>query len=971
MTSTFKNRLHHWSSRLAVGLAAGLMVAAPLPGQATTPAAKPAPAVAPKKAAPRAAAAITVPPIVYKTRILPNGLKVYYSRDTTTPNVTVQVWYGVGSKDDPQGRSGFAHLFEHLMFKATRDMPSEKLDRLTEDVGGFNNASTYDDFTNYYEVAPAQHLERLLWAESQRLGALVVDVDNFTSERKVVEEELRQRVLAQPYGRLFALYIPQNSYTTHPYKRPGIGSIEELDAATIDDVLAFHATYYRPDNAALIVAGNFDEAQLNSWIDKYLAPIKTPSTPLPRVTTVEPPRTAARTVTTYGPNVPLPAVVMTWLGPKASDKDAAAAKVLDAILTNGKSSRLYNSLVYDKQVASDIFSSADLPAQPGLIYAGMILADGKSLDDGTTLLKAQIASLRDKPVTAAELSTAKTELIAAAVGSRESIDDRAFALGYALEVDGDAAKANSAIADLSKVTAADVQAVARKYMAEDRATTIRYVSESERPKAEADAAPAAVPPVASVKFTGEVFALRPESEREAMPSLGAPVNPILPAPASMTLPNGLRVVVAKSSDLPLVSVNLIARSGASSDPAGKAGTASLMSDVITEGTTTRSAPAIAAQSEALGTTISAASDWERSSLKLTVVKSNLTPALKILADVAEHPVFAASEVERVRAQSLDGLKVSFQQPGSLAGFVTAPVIYSGTAMGHVSGGTPNSLTKITSDDLVALHDGVWRPDNAIVVLTGDITPQEGFAIAKAAFGSWKAPAGKPLTAPVISPAAAPRDVIVDLPGTGQSAVLVAKTAIARTSADYYPGIVATTVLGGGFSSRLNQEIRIKRGLSYGAGANLSPRLSTGGFTASAQTKNESAAEVVGLIKGELTRLATQPVPADELTARKSTLIGNYGRNLGTADGLAGILGDLSFYSIDLKEIQAYTAKVTAVTPEQVSAFAGTALDPAKASVVIVGDRSKMGDAMTTALPNATVIPVTDLDLDSPTLKTAK
>src|SRR5688572_3100325 len=268
------------------------------------------------------AAAAEVPPIQFKTRTLANGLKVFTSLDRATPNVTVQVWYGVGSKDDPQGRSGFAHLFEHLMFKATRNMPSETFDRLTEDVGGFNNASTADDFTDYYEVVPANHLERLLWAEADRLSTLVVDESVFKSERDVVKEELRQRVLASPYGRLMALYLPQASYTTHPYKRPGIGSIEELDAATIDDVRAFHQTYYRPDNAALIVVGNFDPKQLDAWVDKYFAPPKKPDQPLPKVTVKEPPRTAAGVFDGHGPNVPLPAVVLSWQGAAASDADA-------------------------------------------------------------------------------------------------------------------------------------------------------------------------------------------------------------------------------------------------------------------------------------------------------------------------------------------------------------------------------------------------------------------------------------------------------------------------------------------------------------------------------------------------------------------------------------------------------------------------------------------------------------------------
>ena len=355
-------------------------------------------------AQPPAAASAEVPPIVFKQRTLPNGLKVFTSLDKTTPNVTVQVWYGVGSKDDPQGRSGFAHLFEHMMFKATRNMPAETIDRMTEDVGGFNNASTWDDFTNYYEVVPANHLERLLWVEAERLSSLVVDEATFKSERDVVKEEFRQNYLSQPYGRLFGLYVPQASYAAHPYKRPGIGNIEELDAATLDDVRAFHQTWYRPDNAALIVVGNFDEAQLNAWVDKYFGPLTRPAQPMPRVTTKEPPRTKAGVFEGYGPNVPLPAVAITWQAPEAAHPDAAALVVLDAILSSGKSSRLYNSLVYEKQIAAEAMSNADLPQDPGLFMVGAVMASGHGIPEGEAALLAEVKRLRDAPPTAAELA---------------------------------------------------------------------------------------------------------------------------------------------------------------------------------------------------------------------------------------------------------------------------------------------------------------------------------------------------------------------------------------------------------------------------------------------------------------------------------------------------------------------------------------------------------------------------------------
>ena len=916
-----------------------------------------------------ALAADTAPPIVYQERTLPNGLRVFSSVDRTTPNVTVQVWYGVGSKDDPVGRSGFAHLFEHMMFKATRDMPSETIDRMTEDVGGFNNASTYDDFTNYYEVVPANHLQRLLWVESQRLGSLVVDESTFKSERDVVKEELRQSVLSQPYGRLFYLDVPRASYTTHPYKRPGIGSIEELDAATIDDVRAFHAAYYRPDNAALIVVGNFDQKELDAWVDKYFAGIKRPAEPMKRVTAVEPPRTQPGVYKGYGPNVPLPAVVMTWHAPDAASPDAAALTVLDAILSSGKSSRLYDSLVYEQQIAAEVYSDASLPQQPGMVMAGAILASGKTLAEGEKALLAQVARLRDEPVTEAELAEAKNELIASKLRERETIDGRAFAIGYALNTAGDPALANRQLSELQAVTAADVQRVAQKYLADNSRMTILYQPESARPAGEPDQTPKP-PVVASTKYTGPVVTLAPAGQRAAPPPVGTPVTPVLPRPTEKTLANGLKVIVAKSSDLPLVSAELTVRTGAAADPQGLAGGVGMTAGMLTEGTKTRSAQQIASQSEALGATLSSGGGQDSSSVSLNVMPDKLPAAMAIMADVARNPAFAQEELDRQRAQALDGLSVAFQSPGQLAGFAASPVIFSGTPFGHVATGTQTSLPKISTGDLAALHATYFRPDNAILVLTGDITPEQGLALAEQAFGDWKAPAGPAPARVAVTPQAKPRAVAIDLPGTGQAAVTVVKAAIPRGDPAYYPGIVTNSVLGGGYSARLNQEIRIKRGLSYGANSRLSAMRTTGLFRAAAQTKNESAPQVLDLIVAELSRLAQTPASAEELKARKSVLIGSFGRELATTDGLAGILGSLALYDLPLTEVGAYTGKVEAVTAGQVQAFAKQNLDPAKASVIVAGDAKAFQAELKTRRPDLEVVPVSELDLDSVTLKKA-
>ena len=915
------------------------------------------------------AQATQVPPIQYKERTLPNGMKVFTSRDTTTPNVTVQVFYDVGSKDDPAGRSGFAHLFEHMMFKSTRNTPSETLDRMTEDVGGFNNASTWDDYTNYYEVVPAEHLQRILWLEAERMGSLVVDEASFKSERDVVKEELRQSVLSNPYGRLFYLYLPQASYAVHPYKRPGIGSIEELDAATIDDVRAFHAAYYRPDNAALFVVGNFDEAELNRWVDQYFGKLTAPKAPIQRVTAKEPPRAGPSTFTGYGPNVPLPAVVISWLAPDAKSPDAAALTVLDAILVSGKNSRLYNSLVYDQQIATQVLADASLPAQPGIVYLGAIMASGHTVEEGEKALLAEVKKLREAPPSAAELSEAKNELIAAALRGRETVDGRADALGVSWVLTGDAAAANRELAELQAVTAADVQRVAAKYYTDAGRKVIRYLPESARPAGEKDAIPPP-PKVASVKFAGEVVALAPEAQREAPPPVGEPLAAVLPKPAEKTLANGLRVIVARSSDLPLVGASLLVKTGAWADPEGKAGAAAMTAGMLTEGTATRSAVEIAAQTEALGATLGSGAGLEGSSVAVSVMPDKLYAAMAIMADVALRPAFKPEELERQRQQALDGLQVAYESPGTLASMAVQPLLFGGTPFGHTAGGTPATLKALDPATLKALHQVWYRPDNAVLVLTGDIDAEAGFAAAEKAFGDWARPAQPLPPTPAARPTGGVRAVAIDIPGTGQAAVSVVGPAIARSDAAYYPAIVANNVLGGGYSARLNQEIRIKRGLSYGARAFLDTQRTSGTFRAVAQTKNESAPEVLDLIRAEMARLGAEPAAPAELKARQSVLIGAYGRALGTAGGLAGILGELALYGVDLGEVALYTRKVQDVDAAEVQAYARSALDPKAASVLIAGDAKVFTAGVKTRAPNLEVIPAAKLDLTRPTLKPA-
>jgi zinc protease len=423
---------------------------------------------------PTAHAQTKLPQMNFKERTLANGMRVYSLEDHSSPTVAIQVWYHVGSKDDPQGRSGFAHLFEHIMFKSTKNMKSEMMDRLTEDVGGFNNAFTADDMTVYYEVVPSNYLETLLWAEADRLSSLTVDDANFKSERDVVIREFEQSYVAPPYGKL-NLLIEQKSFTTHPYKRPGIGNVEELRAATLEDVRSFHATYYRPDNATLIVAGDFDQKQLDAWVDKYMARIPKPDKPLPRVSVKEPERTSERRYVDYGEHAPLPAVAITYLAPPQASDDIFPLRIAETILGEGESSRLYRSLVYEQQLAQDIHADVDTREDMSLFKLMAILASGKKAEDAEHALLAELRRMQDAPVTAAELEKAKNQIITERLLARETNNGKALAIGEAAVILGDATRVNTDIERLQAVTASDVQRVMKKYFSDTNRVVIHFL----------------------------------------------------------------------------------------------------------------------------------------------------------------------------------------------------------------------------------------------------------------------------------------------------------------------------------------------------------------------------------------------------------------------------------------------------------------------------------------------------------------
>jgi zinc protease len=428
---------------------------------------------------PSIAPQVKISPITVQHTTLPNGLQVYSVEDHSSPTVAVQVWYHVGSKDDPNQRSGFAHLFEHLMFKGNAHLTPSTFEELTENIGGENNAYTAPDVTVYHEVVPSNYLEPILWAEAERMSSLAINDENFKSERDVVKEEYRQRIAANPYGE-FSLAIDQKSFAAHPYKRPTIGNIAELDASQLPEVKAFHSTFYRPDNATLIVVGDFKPSDLEKWTKKYFGAVARPTTKIPRVTVTEPARKEDRHEVLSSAKAPLPAFALTYLAPSVRSTDEPALELADEILSGGQSSRLYQSLVYEQQVASRASFEADLREDVGLLTFRVIVAGGKTLAQAEKSLNEQIEKVLKNGVTEAELDKAKNRFLTGKMMERETNDGKANALGDAVVMYHDPEHINTDLAKYQAVTAKQVKDVLNKYLNGKKRVLIEYLPEANK-----------------------------------------------------------------------------------------------------------------------------------------------------------------------------------------------------------------------------------------------------------------------------------------------------------------------------------------------------------------------------------------------------------------------------------------------------------------------------------------------------------
>lgn len=463
--------------------------------------------------------------------------------------------------------------------------------------------------------------------------------------------------------------------------------------------------------------------------------------------------------------------------------------------------------------------------------------------------------------------------------------------------------------------------------------------------------------------------IRAQTPQATPPPPAQPRSVNFPKPVEQTLANGLRVIVIEREGAPLVSGQLLIKNGGEADPAELAGLSNMVADLITKGTDKRSATQIAEAIEALGGSLDSSARWDASRVGVDVISSKIGPALDILADVVRRPTFKEEEIERLRQQTLDDLTVELGEPSAIARYVAARIVFGDTPYGKPLSGTTESITRISRSDIVQFHGRYYRPDNAILVLGGEIKAASAFRLAQQYFGDWKKPesALPPVAVGQLASPTQPRLIVVDKPDAGQAAVLVTRSGINRKDPDYFVGIVANSVLSG-YSGRLNQEIRIKRGLSYGAGSSLEARRDVGPFSASAQTKNTSAAEVAELLMREVSRLSTEPVADVEMTPRKAVVVGNFARNLETAAGLVTQVGSLALYGIGFDEINRYIGNVQTITARDLQRFAGARLGAKETSIVIVGNAKDFLPALRKQYANVEVIPMAELDLNTALLR---
>src|SRR5688572_1316706 len=682
----------------------------------------------------RAAAPATVPRVAVETFTLDNGLQVIVSRRPELPMVAVNTWYHVGPANEAAGRTGFAHLFEHMMFQASKHVPEDSIFRLLESAGASDiNGSTSFDFTNYYQTLPANQVELALWLESDRMGYLldVVDEKSFANQQDIVRNERRQRTENAPYGMaeeaVFQLLFPKG----HPYHGVVIGSHEDIQAAKLADVKQFFKEYYGPNNATLSIVGDIEPRQALQLAQKYFGSykrgpeVKKVDVPMPRITSEQ--------LKVVPSRIQLPKVYMAWITPPFFKPGDAEADVTATILGSGRSSRLYKKLVYEKQIAQDVTASQYSLMLGSVFSIEATARPGRTVDELEKAIDEELAALAAMPPDISEVTRARNQFETSTVSSLESISGLANRLNMYNHYVGKPDYLQADLARYSNITPANVQAFVRDQLKPSSRVVVQAVAGTP------DFGPqvATPPPPKSAAGTGAESLNADEAWRAKPPAAGAARTATLPTPTMATLPNGLTLLLNERKGLPVVSASLVLKTGSDANPLDKPGLASFVAAMLDEGTTTRTALQIADEAAQLGASLSTSSSMDSTTISGRSLAKNFAATLNLMADVTLRPQFPQAEIERQRASRLGALLQQREHPSQVATQVAAAALYGPKhPYGFSEIGTEASVKAMTRDDMVAFWRQNFVPNNAALVVAGEISMKELRALAEKAFGAW-------------------------------------------------------------------------------------------------------------------------------------------------------------------------------------------------------------------------------------------
>jgi zinc protease len=915
----------------------------------------PTAALAQRKSSPATnggATASGLPSIRFSEYTLPNGLRVILHEDHSTPIVGVNLWYHVGSKNETMGKTGYAHLFEHMMFQGSKNYNTDYFTPLQE-AGGNINGTTNQDRTWYYETVPSNFLELALMLEADRLGGLLeaMTQEKLDNQRDVVKNERRQRVDNQPYGTAFEK-IGEIMYPKgHPYNWTTIGSMEDLQAATLEDVKSFFRRYYVPNNTVLVLSGDFDEKQARTWIEKYFGPIAKgaditrPNNPMPKLD--------KEIRTTVEDAVPLARRYMVWHSVPQYSADEPALDLLGYILSTGRTSRLQSNLIYGKEIAQQVGAFNGTNEIAGTFQIQVTARPGKSLDDIEKEINAEIERIKKEPPTADEMARAKNSNESSTIFGLQTVLGKGSQLGNYTGYLNKPAYFQADLDRYAAVTPADIQRVANTYLTSNRLVMTYMPRQGEAPRANRGAGDRPT----SVKSEKKNDALIAEQAAK-LPRPGPNPKFALPAIEKTKLSNGLEVWMVEQKELPIVAMNLVLKSGQGNEPDDRTGLANITANLLDDGTKTRSAVDITNQLQAIGVNgINAGAGWDSTNVSIQTLTRNLDKALEIYSDVIVNPAFPATELESQRARSLIGLRQQRANPNIVSNIVYNRVLYGDHPYGRDT--NEASIKAVTRDDIIKLYESTFRPNNGVLIVVGDFDKAALKGKLENAFSGWKP--GTLANRDLPSPKSFDKTgiYIVDRPNSAQSVVSIGQVGIDRSNPDYFPVVVMNSILGGGITSRISMNLREDKGYTYGANSGFVYRRGPGPFRAGGDIQTAVTDKAIVEFMKELNGIRGEiPITEKELDYNKQSLIRRYPAGFETVGAISNQLSNLVIYGLPDSYFNEYISKVNAVTLNDVNRVAKQYLDPSKMAIVIVGDRKTIEPGL-----KELGYPITVLDVD--------